>query len=83
MAPVVEHKRSPVRVLSEPGISVFVEGGAVEAGQRPVVFREVCDHPVHEDTYASLVQSVHEVAEVVRRAEPRGGRVVPGDLVAP
>ena len=83
VAAVVEYQRSPVRVLSEPGICVLVERGAVEAGQRPVVFREVRDYPVHEDTYASLVQSVHEVAEVVRRAEPRGRRVVPGHLVAP
>ena len=79
----VEDQRAPVRLLTPAGIGVLVEGGAVEAGERPVVLGEVPRHPVEDHTDAALVEVVDEVAEVVRVAEAGGGRVVAGDLVAP
>ena len=82
-APVVEHQRPPVRVRAAPWVGVLVERGAVEAGERPLVAREVAGHPVEQDAEPALVQAVDERAEVVGRAEPRGGRVEPGHLVAP
>ena len=57
--------------------------GAVELRERPGVAREVRGHPVDDDADARLVQRVDEEPEVVGRAEPRGRRVVRGDLVPP
>ena len=79
----VEDQRAPVRLLTPAGIGVLVEGGAVEAGERPVVLGEVPRHPVDDHSHAALVEVVDEVAEVVRAAEAGGRRVVAGDLVAP
>src|SRR3712207_1688135 len=64
-------------------LGVLVEGLPVEAGERELVLREVGGDPVHDHADAGLVQPVDEVAQVVRVAEARGGRVVAGDLVAP
>ena len=79
----VEDQRAPVRLLAPAGVGVLVEGGAVEAGERPVVLGEVSGHPVEDHSHATLVEVVHEVAEIVRVAEAGGRRVVAGDLVAP
>ena len=83
VAAVVEDERAPVRVLALAGIGVLVERGAVEAGEGPVVLREVGGHPVDDDADAALVEVVDEVAEVVGRPEPRRRREVAGHLVAP
>ncbi len=83
VAPVVELQRAPVGVRGPLRVGVFVEVGAVEPGQRPVVAREVRGHPVHEDADAGPVERVDEVLEVVGGAEPGGGCVEAGDLVAP
>ena len=79
----VEDVRAPVQLLAAARVGVLVQRGAVEAGQRPVVLGEVRRDPVDDDADAGLVRTVDEVAEVVRGAEPRGRRVVRGDLVAP
>src|SRR5215207_8179395 len=55
----------------------------VPSNRGEVVLREVPWHPVDDDAVPGLVQGVHEVAEVVRRAEPGGRRIERGDLVAP
>ena len=62
---------------------MFVERGAVVAGERPVVLREVTGHPVEDDAEAGLVAGVDEEAQIVRRAVARGRREVAGGLVAP
>ena len=79
----VEDVRAPVQLLAAARVGVLVERGAVEAGQRPLVLGEVRRHPVDDDADAGLVGAVDEVAEVVGAAEPGGGGVVGGDLVAP
>jgi hypothetical protein len=61
----------------------LVQRDAVEAGQRPLVPGEVRGHPVDDDADARLVQPVHQVAELIRGAEPGRRRVVRGHLVAP
>jgi hypothetical protein len=83
LAPEVEHQRAPVGLLAAARVGVLVERAAVEAGQRPLVAREVRRHPVDDHAVAVLVQVVDEVAEVVGTAEARGGRVVGRHLVAP
>ena len=65
VATEVEHERAPVGVLALAGVGVLVERGAVEAGERPVVLREVGRHPVDDHADAPLVQVVDQVAEVV------------------
>ena len=64
-------------------IGVLVEVRAVEVGEAVLVVGEVRRHPVENDADVVLVEVVHEVLEVLRRAEARGGREVSGDLVAP
>ena len=79
----VEHVGAPVGLVAAAGVRVLVERQAVEPGEGERVAGEVPRHPVEDDADAGLVQPVDEVLEVVGGAEPRGGRVVPGDLVAP
>ena len=67
VAPEVEHERAPVGVLALARVGVLVQRGAVEAGQRPVVLREVRGHPVDDHADAAWVQRVDERAEVVGR----------------
>ncbi len=70
-------------MLAQAGVLVLVQGGAVEESQGPLVLGEVGGHPVHDHADAAAVQVVDQVAEVVGRAEPGGGRELAGDLVAP
>ena len=70
-------------MLAPPRVSVLVERGAVEPGERPPVARKVGGHPVEDHPDALAVQDIDEVAEVVGRAVPRRRGVVAGDLVAP
>ena len=79
----VEDVGAPVGVLAAQRVRVLVQRGAVEAGQREVVLGEVGGDPVQDDADALAVESVHQVAEVVRGSVARGGRVVGGHLVAP
>ena len=71
VAAVVEDQRAPVGVRAAARVGVLVQRGAVEAGQREVVAREVRGHPVEDHADAGLVQAVDELAEVVGRAEAR------------
>ena len=83
LAAEVEHERAPVGLLAPARVCVLVQRCAVELRQCPLVAREVRGHPVDDHAVAVLVQVVDEPAEVVGGAEPRGRRVVRGDLVAP
>ena len=66
VAAVVEDQRAPVGVRAAARVGVLVERGAVEAGEREVVAREVRRHPVEDHAEPVLVQAVDERAEVVR-----------------
>ena len=83
VAAVVEDVRSPVGVLALARVGVLVERGAVEAGQAPVVLREVRRDPVDDDADARLVESIDEIAEVVGVTESGGRGEVAADLIAP
>ncbi len=80
---VVENISAPVQLLTATRIGMFVLGAAVEARERPLVLREVGGHPVHDHADPGGVETVDERAELVGSAEPGGGSVVGGDLVAP
>src|SRR5690606_41285629 len=64
VAAEVEDVGAPVGLLAAAGVGVLVERGAVEAGQRPFVAREVRGHPVEQDADARAVQMVDEGAEI-------------------
>jgi len=83
VAGVVEDVGAPLLVLALAGVRVLVEGGAVEAAECPLVLGEVPGNPVKDHADAGLVQAVHEVAELVRAAEPGHGGEVVRDLVTP
>ena len=72
VAAVVEDERSPVGVHAATRVVVLVERGAVEAGERAGVAREVRRHPVEDHADAALVQDVDELAEVVGRRRSAG-----------
>ena len=79
----VEDVGAPVGVLAAQRVRILVQRGAIEAGQREVVLREVGGNPVEDDADARAVEGVHEVAEVIRGAVARGGGVVGGHLITP
>src|SRR5699024_8482219 len=81
--PQIKDLGAPVGVLSLPGVGVLIGGCAVKVVQAEGIPGEVGGDPVQDDAYASLVQLVDQVFEVIRRAEAAGGRKVAGDLVAP
>ncbi len=83
VAPVVEHERAPVGVRAPSGVGVLVEGGAVEAGQGPLVAGEVGRHPVEQHADAVGVEAVDEGLERLGRPPHRGRGVERRDLVAP
>ena len=64
-------------------VRVLVEGGAVVAGERVAVHREVHGHKVEQDADAAPVAGVDEVFELVQRAVARGRAEKAGGLVAP
>ena len=61
VAPEVEHERAPVGVLALAGVGVLVEGGAVEAGQRPVVLGKWAGTQSTITPMPRLVEVVDEV----------------------
>ena len=82
-APVVEDVGTPVGVLALAGVGMFVEGGAIEAGEAPLVLREVRGHPVDDHADAAAVENIDHRPQLVGCAVARSWRVVATDLVAP
>ena len=83
VARVVEDERPPVGVRAAPRVRVLVQRRAVEAGERPLVAREVGRHPVEQHADPVPVELVDELPQVVRLAQRRLRGEVPGHLVAP
>jgi hypothetical protein len=52
---------------------MLVQRGPIEAGQRPVIAREVRRDPIEDHSDALLVQMINELLELVRGAKTRGG----------
>ena len=63
VATEIEHERSPVGVQAATRIVVLVQRGAVEAGERPGVVREVRGDPVEQHTDAAVVQHVDHLPQ--------------------
>src|SRR5581483_4279865 len=81
--PVVKHKRVPVRLHALARIGVFVEMRAVEESQSVSVVRKMGRNPIQDDADALLVQRVHQIHEIVRRAEPAGRSEIAYSLISP
>ena len=79
----VEDQRAPVLMLALAGIGMFVKVRAVEMRQREKILGEMCRHPVHENADAVLVERVHQIHEILRRAVTMRRRVEAGDLITP
>ena len=80
VAAVVEDQRAPLAMLALARIGMLVERGAVEEHQAVRVLGEVRRHPIHNHADARLVAAIHEVLEIVGRAEARRGREVADHL---
>src|SRR5262249_24561408 len=83
VAAKIEDERAPILMLAFARIFMFVEGGAVEAGERPIVAWKMRRDPIDDDADAGLVKSVNEKLEVFGRAVADGGSIEAGELVAP
>ena len=83
VTPVVEHEGAPVGMLASPRVGVFVQRGAVEPAEAPVVAREVRRHPVDDHAEPTAVEHIDESSEAVGLAETRRRREVAGHLVPP
>ena len=83
VAAVVEDQRSPLFVLTDARIAVFVEVCAVKEGQAMGILGEVAGHPVDDDADAFGVAAIHKGPEFIRSAVAAGGGVPAGDLITP
>ena len=83
VAPVIVDEGSPLRMRTEPGILVFIEGGAVEIAEAVAVLGEMGRHPVEDDPDVLLMTLVDEVHEILRDAVSAGDAEGSGDLIAP
>ncbi len=70
-------------MLAQARILVLVKVRAVEKRQAVGVGREMRRYPVQDHADPVLVQVIHEVHEIFRRAVPAGGREIARRLVAP
>ena len=80
---IVEDQGAPILLLPFARVFVLVERGAVEAGQRPLIAREVRRHPVNDHAHAGFVERVDQILEILGRAVAAGRRVEARHLVAP
>ena len=80
---VVEHHRPPRFMLGFQRVVVFVRRGTVETVQPEFVLREMRQHEVEDDADALGMKAVHQIHEVVRRAEPRSRREKVAHLISP
>ena len=83
VAAKIENERAPILLLALARVHVLVKIGAVEFGERVGVLWKMRGHPIHDHADAGLMTFVDEMAEVVRRTEPAGGRVIICDLITP
>src|SRR5262249_23009517 len=75
IATVVEDVRAQTGMLTVARGEMLVQSRAIEAAERPRVFRKVGRNPVHDHADAALVQVVDQITQIVGLAVTRGGRV--------
>ena len=80
---VVKDPGGPVGMLVAFGIAQLIGAGAVEFVKPVLVLGEMGRHPVQNHADARLMQRVHQLHQLLRRAVAGGGGVVVGHLIAP
>ena len=70
-------------MLAQARVVVLIEMRAVKIGQPVAILRKVRRHPVDDHANPLLMTLVHEVFEIVRRAESRRRGIVADRLIAP
>ena len=70
-------------MFSLPWIGIFVKVCAVKMGEGEKVLWKVRRHPVQNHPDAVLMERVHQIHEILRRAVAAGGGVETGDLISP
>ena len=80
---VVVDQCAPVGMAALSGIHMLVEAGAVKVGKPVGVPGEMGRNPVQDHADARLVELIHEIHEILRRAVPGRRRVVTDHLVSP
>ncbi len=83
VATIIKNGALPVGVKTLARIGMIVQVRAVEIGQTMRIRREMRGHPVQNHAHAGLMQGIHQVHVVLRRAETAARRKIPGDLIAP
>src|ERR1019366_9011498 len=83
IAPKIKDVGSPVRVLTLARVQMLVKSGSVKTPQCEFVFGEMGRNPVQDYPDPLLMEGIHEILEVVRRAETSGWCEVGGNLVTP
>jgi len=66
-----------------PRIRVLIEMSAVEVSQPVGIGREVRRHPVEDHGNSVLMQVIHQIHEILRRAVARCGGEISGGLISP
>ena len=82
-AAIVKDERLPVGMEALAKVGVLEQVGAIEEGEAVAVGREVRRDPVENHGDVVLVQVVHEIHEILRRAVARRGREVASRLISP
>ena len=80
---VVEDAGAPILMLAFEIVGILVKARAVELVKPVRVLREMGGHPVQDHADTCLMHFIHEIHEIVRRAESGGNAEIPGDLIAP
>src|SRR5580698_1979198 len=83
IAPVVENLGAPFALLALARIGMLIERCAVEEIEAVRVPREMRRHPIDNYSDSRTVAAIHQVSEIVGRAEARRGREVADHLIAP
>ena len=83
IAAEIEDQRGPVEVFAQARVFMLVQCGPVETAQAVGILGEMRRHPVQDHADPVAVAVIDKPAEIVRRAETAGWRIVAGGLVAP
>ena len=73
MTSVIENIGSPLFMLSESGIGIFIQMGAVKIAQPETVLGEMGGHPVQDHPDFVLMALIYKEFKLIRRAETGGG----------
>ena len=83
VAPVVEDKRAPVRLLAFSRVRVLIKMSSVEVSQAVRVARKMRRRPIEQHADAFLMAAVDEIHKIGGSSITAGHREITDGLVAP